>query len=64
METNTPAAQEESDEHRRLRLARAIYEEQTGPWHKLMEGTRQYPGTAVAIAVGFGVVAGLVASRR
>ena len=63
-EKTNPAACDESEEHRRLKLARAIYEEQTGPWHKIMEGTRHYPGAAVTIGIGLGVLAGLLARRR
>jgi hypothetical protein len=63
METIDPAAHGESEEHRRLKVAHAIYEENSGPLHKVIGETRHYPLAAVTVAVLLGIAVGLALFR-
>jgi hypothetical protein len=63
METIDPAAHGESEEHRRLKVAHAIYEENSGPIHKVFGETRHHPLATVAIAVLLGIAVGVALFR-
>jgi hypothetical protein len=64
VDTDVQKSRTVREARRQAMLARAIVEQHTGPMKKIVALTRRYPLPALGIAVGAGLLAGILASSH